>query len=103
MKKRWMVSALAACAVCVTTTTAFAQAANTSSPAPASDASAAPGGVTRTASGHYASTEVMEIHGEIQRPYAFTLSGRSSLGYSFLEVPVHFVQEILESVRRAPF
>jgi hypothetical protein len=51
----------------------------------------------------YVATGTIEVRGEIQRPYAFSLSGRSSLGYSYLEVPVHFIQEILNAVRRAPF
>lgn len=51
----------------------------------------------------YVATGTIEVRGEIQRPYAFSLSGRSSLGYTYVEVPVHFVQEILNVVRRAPF
>lgn len=51
----------------------------------------------------YVASTVIDVRGEIQRPYAFSVSGRSSLGYSYFEQPVHFVQEILESVRRAPF
>lgn len=51
----------------------------------------------------YVSSQVIEVRGEIQRPYAFSLSGRASLGYTYLEVPVHFIQEILDAVRRAPF
>jgi hypothetical protein len=59
----------------------------------------------RTEGGHrvYVATATIEVRGEIQRPYAFSLSGRSSLGYSYLEVPVHFLQEIVNAVRRAPF
>ena len=51
----------------------------------------------------YVATGTIEVRGEIQRPYAFSLSGRSSLGYSYLEVPVRFLQEIINAVRRAPF
>lgn len=51
----------------------------------------------------YVASQTIEIRGEIQRPYAFSLSGRASLGYTYLELPVHFVQEILDAVRRAPF
>ena len=43
------------------------------------------------------------IHGDIQRPYAFSVSGRSSLGYSYFEAPIHFIREIVDAVRRAPF
>jgi hypothetical protein len=51
----------------------------------------------------YVAATTIEVRGEIQRPYAFSLSGRSSLGYSYLEIPVHFIQEIINAVRRAPF
>lgn len=51
----------------------------------------------------YVATGTIEVRGEIQRPYAFSLSGRSSLGYSYLELPVRFIQEIINAVRRAPF
>lgn len=51
----------------------------------------------------YVATGTIEVRGEIQRPYAFSLSGRSSLGYSYLELPVRFLQEIINAVRRAPF
>ncbi len=51
----------------------------------------------------YVVRDVIDVRGEIQRPYAFSVSGRSSLGYTYFEQPVHFVQEILDSVRRAPF
>jgi hypothetical protein len=51
----------------------------------------------------YVATGTIEVRGEIQRPYAFSLSGRSSLGYSYLDLPVRFLQEIINAVRRAPF
>jgi hypothetical protein len=51
----------------------------------------------------YVSTATIEVRGEIQRPYAFSLSGRSSLGYTYVDVPVHFIDEIINAVRRAPF
>jgi len=51
----------------------------------------------------YVASTVIDVRGEIQRPYAFSVSGRSSLGYTYFEQPVHFVQEILDAVRRAPF
>jgi hypothetical protein len=51
----------------------------------------------------YVATGTIEVRGEIQRPYAFSLSGRSSLGYSYLELPVRFLHEIINAVRRAPF
>jgi hypothetical protein len=51
----------------------------------------------------YSASTTIEVRGDIQRPFAFTLSGRSSLGYSYLDVPVRFIQEIMNAVRRAPF
>lgn len=51
----------------------------------------------------YEAQTVIDVRGEIQRPYAFTLSGRSSLGYSYFEQAVSFVNLILDAVRRAPF
>lgn len=51
----------------------------------------------------YVASSTIEVRGEIQRPYAFSLSGRSSLGYTYFEAPVHFIREILDAVRRAPF
>lgn len=93
--------------------------------APSAFAQAAPGGETggqpaggqaaegqegvqatmRTEGGRrvYVASATIEVRGEIQRPYAFSLSGRSSLGYSYLELPVRFLQEIINAVRRAPF
>lgn len=43
------------------------------------------------------------IYGEIQRPYAFTVTGRSALGYTALEASRTFVPEIHAAVRRDPF
>jgi hypothetical protein len=51
----------------------------------------------------YVANLTIEVRGEIQRPYAFSLSGRSSLGYTYFDTPVHFVQEIIDAVRRPPF
>lgn len=51
----------------------------------------------------YVASTTIEVRGEIQRPYAFSVSGRSSLGYSYFEAPIHFIREILDAVRRAPF
>ncbi len=51
----------------------------------------------------YVATSTIEVRGEIQRPYAFSLSGRSSLGYSYLELPISFLQQIIAVLRRAPF
>lgn len=51
----------------------------------------------------YVASTTIEVRGEIQRPYAFSVSGRSSLGYSYFEAPVHFIREIVDAVRRPPF
>lgn len=51
----------------------------------------------------YVASTTIEVRGEIQRPYAFSVSGRSSLGYSYFEAPVHFLREIVDAVRRPPF
>ncbi|MEZ4392154.1 MAG: hypothetical protein R3A48_13750 [Polyangiales bacterium] len=51
----------------------------------------------------YVASTTIEVRGEIQRPYAFSVSGRSSLGYTYFDQPIHFVREILDAVRRAPF
>jgi hypothetical protein len=51
----------------------------------------------------YVASTTIEVRGEIQRPYAFSVSGRSSLGYTYFEQPIHFIREILDAVRRAPF
>lgn len=51
----------------------------------------------------YVATSTIEVRGEIQRPYAFSLSGRSSLGYTYLELPISFLQQIIAVLRRAPF
>lgn len=85
----------------------LASAANAqSSPPPPSSSGAPDVQVTlRTEGGRraYVSTNTIEVRGEIQRPYAFSLSGRSSLGYTYLDVPIHFLDEIINAVRRAPF
>ncbi len=51
----------------------------------------------------YVSQRAIEVRGEIQRPFAFLLSGRGSLGYSYFDQPIHFIQEILNAVRHPPF
>lgn len=79
--------------------------------APSAAPSAAPAGgsdvqaTLRTENGRrvYVASTTIEVRGEIQRPYAFSVSGRSSLGYSYFEAPIHFIREILDAVRRAPF
>lgn len=82
-------------------------------PAPANPAAGADAGANseqvqatvRTENGRrvYVASTTIEVRGEIQRPYAFSVSGRSSLGYSYFEAPIHFIREILDAVRREPF
>lgn len=69
--------------------------------APAPEAAA----TLRTEGGRrvYVASTTIEVRGEIQRPYAFSVSGRSSLGYTYFDQPIHFLREILDAVRRAPF
>jgi hypothetical protein len=78
---------------------------NAPSAAGGAGASGEPAATLRTEGGRrvYVSSATIEVRGEIQRPYAFSLSGRSSLGYSYVDVPVHFLQEIINAVRHAPF
>lgn len=83
---------------------------NRSASAPSASASSEGAGdqvqaTVRTEGGRrvYVASSTIEVRGEIQRPYAFSLSGRSSLGYTYFETPVHFVQEIIDAVRRTPF
>jgi hypothetical protein len=68
----------------------------------------ASGGVdaaVRTENGRrvYVASTTIEVRGEIQRPYAFSVSGRSSLGYTYFDQPIQFLQLIIDAVRRAPF
>jgi hypothetical protein len=77
-------------------------------PAPAAPAPNNPEQVSatlRTEGGRrvYVASTTIEVRGEIQRPYAFSVSGRSSLGYTYFDQPIHFLREILDAVRRAPF
>ncbi|MDP3274192.1 MAG: hypothetical protein Q8Q09_03290 [Deltaproteobacteria bacterium] len=97
-----LLSMVAMVATLAVAPTVMAQAAPTTPPAGDSDTVQAS---VQTQGGRrvYVASATIEVRGEIQRPYAFSLSGRSSLGYSFLEVPVRFVQEIINAVRRAPF
>ena len=86
---------------------AFAQTQGAAPP----DTAAAPAAVptvdttVRTENGRrvYVASTTIEVRGEIQRPYAFSVSGRSSLGYTYFDQPIQFLQLILDAVRRAPF
>ena len=85
--------------VTLVSSTAFAQTA----PAPA--APQADTTTVRNEGGRrvYVASTTIEVRGEIQRPYAFSVSGRSSLGYTYFDQPIQFLQLILDAVRRAPF
>lgn len=82
--------------------TAWAQTAQPDQPAPAAQPGAT---AVRTEGGRrvYVASTTIEVRGEIQRPYAFSVSGRSSLGYTYFDQPIQFLQLILDAVRRAPF
>lgn len=98
---RWIGSA-AVIAALLAPGAAWAQAAGEASAPPAGGAVDA---TVRTENGRrvYVASTTIEVRGEIQRPYAFSVSGRSSLGYTYFDQPVQFLQLILDAVRRAPF
>jgi hypothetical protein len=43
------------------------------------------------------------VYGEAQRPYAFTVTNRGSLGYTAVDDRRNFTPEVLTVLRRAPF
>ena len=43
------------------------------------------------------------IEGRVQKPNAFYILNRSSLGYEVLDLRTSFLREILRAVRREPF
>lgn len=43
------------------------------------------------------------LYGDVQRPYAFAVSGRSPLGYTAVDDPRSFVGDVTTAVRREPF
>ena len=47
--------------------------------------------------------EEIKIEGRVQKPNAFYILNRSSIGYEVLDLRTSFVQEIVRSVRHAPF
>src|SRR5581483_1363523 len=101
-------ASVALCAVLALPAVGHAQTAATQ-PAPAAggttDANQDMQATVHTENGRrvYVANTTIEVRGEIQRPYAFSVSGRSSLGYTYFETPMHFIQDILDAVRRAPF
>ncbi|MBI5514771.1 MAG: hypothetical protein HY909_13430 [Deltaproteobacteria bacterium] len=104
--KRWIVTAAVLCAALGAGGAASAQNAGTEapSPAPGTQPPSAEAAGSRLEGGRrvYTST-VIVVTGEIQRPYAFSVSSRSSLGYTYFDAPISFLREILDAVRRAPF
>jgi hypothetical protein len=109
--QRTIVTAAALCAVLFAGGGAWAQNAGAEAPAPATPptspgatpaAAEAPGSRLEGGRRVYTSS-VIVVQGEIQRPYAFNVSSRSSLGYTYFDAPISFLREILDAVRRAPF
>ncbi len=47
--------------------------------------------------------EEIVIEGRVQKPNAFYILNRSSLGYEVLELRTSFVQEVVRSVQKEPF
>lgn len=47
--------------------------------------------------------EEIKIEGRVQKPNAFYILNRSNIGYRVMELRTSFVQDVIRSVRRAPF
>jgi hypothetical protein len=47
--------------------------------------------------------EEIKIEGRVQKPNAFYILNRSSIGYEVMELRTSFVQEVVRAVRNAPF
>ena len=47
--------------------------------------------------------EEIKIEGRVQKPNAFYILNRSSIGYEVLELRTSFVQEVVRAVRKDPF
>ena len=47
--------------------------------------------------------ESIILIGEVQRPYAFAVTGRAPLGYTALDDQKTFAPEVTQAVRRDPF
>jgi len=47
--------------------------------------------------------EEIKIEGRVQKPNAFYILNRSSIGYEVMELRSSFVQEVVHAVRRDPF
>jgi hypothetical protein len=46
---------------------------------------------------------VIRVRGDVQRPYAFAVTGRAPLGYTALDDHKTFAPEVTQAVRRDPF
>jgi hypothetical protein len=47
--------------------------------------------------------EEIKIEGRVQKPNAFYILNRSSIGYEVMELRTSFVQEVVRAVRSDPF
>ena len=47
--------------------------------------------------------EEIKIEGRVQKPNAFYILNRSNIGYEVMELRTSFLQEVVQSVRHAPF
>ena len=47
--------------------------------------------------------EEIKIEGRVQKPNAFYILNRSSIGYEVMELRTSFVQEVVRAVRSTPF
>ena len=52
---------------------------------------------------HVITLDEFRIEGRVQRPNAFYILNRSSIGYEVLDLRTHFVREIIRSVQSEPF
>lgn len=52
---------------------------------------------------HVITLDEFRIEGRVQRPNAFYILNRSSIGYQVLDLRTSFVREIIRSVRGEPF
>lgn len=52
---------------------------------------------------HVITLDEFRIEGRVQRPNAFYILNRSSIGYEVLDLRTHFVREIIRSVQGEPF
>lgn len=98
-------SAVVAICVCSFSQISAAQTSSSETASPTAAGAPSVDTTVRTENGRrvYVASTTIEVRGEIQRPYAFSVSGRSSLGYTYFDQPIQFLQLIVDAVRRAPF